>query len=287
MFRRNVSLRPKKRLSVHRRIALGTWSAPDDPTVHGTLKLPADPVLAYVAALQEQTGQRITITTVVAKAMAIVLQEVPDANVVIRWGRLYLREAVDIFVHVALQDKKTGKPDLSGITLRSADRRNLLELARELDRSVARVRENRDAALTRTRSQMRRMPQFLVRFALGFLGFVSYTLNLDPTLLGAPRDPFGGVAITNVGSLGLDTAYVPLVPYTRLPIFLAVGAVQREPVVVTDPDGTERVDIAAVLSLHATFDHRILDGSQVGHIADILRRIFADPAAAFGPVASS
>ena len=41
-----------------------------------------------------------------------------------------------------------------------------------------------------------------------------YTFNLDLSGLGMPRDAFGGVTITNVGSLGLDIAYVPLVPYT-------------------------------------------------------------------------
>ncbi len=282
MFPSNVSLTPKSRLAVHRRIALGTWSAPDDPTVHGTLKLRADPMLDYLAALREQTGQRVTITTAVARAMAVVLREVPDANAIIRWGRVYLREDIDIFVHVAIEDEKTGKPDLSGITLRHVDRRDMVDLARELDASVARVRARRDASMTRTRNQMRRMPQVLVSSALRLLSFLTYTLNIDAAVFGAPRDPFGGVALTNVGSLGLDTAYVPLVPYSRLPIFLAIGAVKREPVVVEDPNGTERIEIASVLSLHATFDHRVLDGSHVAQVANILRRVFNDPEATFG-----
>ena len=282
MFQSNVSLTPRSRLAVHRRIALGTWSAPDDPTVHGTLKLPADPMLDYLAALRVHSGQRVTITTAVARAMAVVLREVPDANAIIRWGRLYLRDDIDIFVHVSLMDEKTGKPDLSGVTLRHVDRRDMVDLARELDASVAKVRERRDASMVRTRNQMRQMPQALVRGALRLLAFLSYTLNIDASLFGAPRDPFGGLAITNVGSLGLDTAYVPLVPYTRLPVFLAVGAVTREPVVVQDADGSERIEIASVLPLHAAFDHRVLDGSHVAQMANILRRVFADPVAAFG-----
>ena len=278
MLQRNVAIRPKRRLSVHRRIALGTWAPPDDPTVHGTLKLPAGPMQAHLAAVTEATGQRVTITTAVARAMGIVLREVPDANVLIRWGRIYLRDDVDVFVHVALTDPVTGRQDLSGVTLRRVDQRSLPALAAELDRSVARVRADRDPAMAQTRSRMRQLPQLFVRGALRSMSFLSYTLNVDPTRLGAPRDPFGGVGITNVGALGLDTAYVPLVPYTRLPLFLAVGAIRREPVVEGDA-----VRIAPMLSLHATFDHRILDGSHVARMAQILRRIFEDPAAAFGP----
>ena len=56
-------------------------------------------------------------------------------------------------------------------------------------------------------------------------------LNLDLRWAGIPSDPFGSVMITNVGSLGLDTAYVPLVPYSHVPILLALGAVKDSAVV--------------------------------------------------------
>ena len=278
MIRRNVSVRLKERLSVHRRIALGTWAPPDDPTVHGTLRLRAEPVLDWVTRARAATGQRITLTSVVAKAMGIVLQEVPDANVLIRWGRIYLRQDIDIFVHVAFKDPVTGKHDLSGVTLRGVDSRTVSELAAELEASVSRVRQDDDPSMKATRRRMRQLPQVLMRRMLKSLSFASYTLNLDLSGIGSPRDPFGGVAITNVGALGLDTAYVPLVPYTRLPIFLAMGAVCDEPVVENG-----EVVPAKVLALHASFDHRILDGAQVARMANILRRVFANPDGELGP----
>jgi len=279
LIRRNVAVQLKKRLSVHRRIALGTWSPPDDPTVHGTLRLRAEPVLAWLERARERTGQRVTLTTVVVKAMGIVLREVPDANVLIRWGRIYLRQDVDIFVHVAFKDPVTGKQDLSGVTLRKVDERTVGDLAAELQASVTKVRADKDPAMKDTRRRMRQLPQVLMRGMLKSLSFASYTLNLDLSAVGSPKDPFGGAGITNVGALGLDTAYVPLVPYARLPIFLAMGAVRDEPVV----DNGEVVP-AKVLALHATFDHRILDGAQVARMADILRRIFADPDKELGPL---
>lgn len=275
---RNVALRPQTHLAVHRRIALGTWAPPDDPTVHGTINMPVGPMLAYLDAVQAATGQKVSLTTALAKAMAVVFQEVPDSNVIVRWGRIYLREDIDIFVHVALTDPDTGKHDLSGVTLRNVDQRTLTALAAQLERSVAKVRADKDPAMATTRKRMRVLPQWLMRLSLRFISFLSYTLNIDPTALGTPRDPFGSMGITNVGALGLDTAYVPLVPYTRLPIFLAMGEIRDEAVVV---DGA--LTVATMMGLHATFDHRILDGAHVGHMVGILRRIFADPEAAFGP----
>ena len=88
--------------------------------------------------------------------------------------------------------------------------------------------------------------------------------------------------ITNVGSLGLEEAYVPLVPYSRVPLLVAVGKVVEEPVV---RDG--QLAIAQTMKLFATFDHRILDGSHAAKMSRCLHACFADPVAAFGPLPES
>ena len=67
------------------------------------------------------------------------------------------------------------------------------------------------------------MPYFLLRPFLRLLSFLCYTLNLDLRGLGIASDPFGSLMITNIGSLGLDTAYAPLVPFSRVPILFAIG----------------------------------------------------------------
>ncbi len=82
--------------------------------------------------------------------------------------------------------------------------------------------------------------------------------------------------VTNIGSLGLDTAYAPLVPYSRVPIVIAVGAVKEEPVV---DDG--RLAIGKVMRLHATFDHRIIDGFHASVMSRVMREWMEDPYAHF------
>ncbi|RME23933.1 MAG: hypothetical protein D6798_12460, partial [Deltaproteobacteria bacterium] len=89
----------------------------------------------------------------------------------------------------------------------------------------------------------------------------------------------GSVMITNIGSLGLQEAYVPLVPYSHVPLLLAVGEVRQVPVV---EDGEVRV--GQVLPIFATFDHRILDGSHAAFMVRTIKRWFADPEAHFGPL---
>ena len=97
-----------------------------------------------------------------------------------------------------------------------------------------------------------------------------YTLNLK--LPGTAADPFGSIMITNIGSLGLDVAYVPLVPYSRVPILLAVGAIKDEPVV---SDG--KVVPGKIMRINATFDHRFIDGFHAATMSRIMRKWLEDP----------
>jgi pyruvate dehydrogenase E2 component (dihydrolipoamide acetyltransferase) len=78
--------------------------------------------------------------------------------------------------------------------------------------------------------------------------------------------------ITNVGSLGLDTAYVPLVPYSRVPILLALGSVRDSPVV---RDG--KVVVGKTMKVNATFDHRFIDGFHASVLSRVVRDWFEHP----------
>jgi pyruvate/2-oxoglutarate dehydrogenase complex dihydrolipoamide acyltransferase (E2) component len=89
---------------------------------------------------------------------------------------------------------------------------------------------------------------------------------------GMPKNAFGGACVTNIGSLGLDTAYVPVVPYTRVPIWVAPGEIADEPVV---EDGA--VVPGRVMRINATFDHRFIDGYHAMVLSRTLRRVLENP----------
>ncbi len=273
----NLRLRPKTNLSSFRRIAIGTWRTTYDPSVYGTLALRADTMLAYLDAIRARTGVRLTLSHVMAKAMAITLSEMPDANAVLRWNRIYLREDIGVFFQVALEDEKTGEIDLSGATIFDAHRKSLVEIVQEFENKVSTVRKGKDKNLEGSRSLFKKIPFFLLNTVLNLIGWLSFTLNLDLRFAGIPSDPFGSVMITNIGSLGLEEAYVPLVPYSHVPLVIALGAVKEEAVV----EGGEVV-IGKVQRAFATFDHRVLDGMHAAKMAKTLKRIFADPEAELG-----
>jgi pyruvate dehydrogenase E2 component (dihydrolipoamide acetyltransferase) len=270
----NLDLRRKRDLSPFRKIAIGTWRTTYDPSVYGTMELRMDAALAYLADFRARTGKKLTITHLFAKAAAEALARTPEANALMRWNRVYLRQSVAIFFQVAMVDEATGKIDLSGLTLYEVEKKSLGEIHDEFQERVGLVRSRKDPALEKSRSTMGALPTGLIHWVLRLLSFFMYTLNLDLRRFGLPRDPFGSMMITNVGSLGLDVAYPPLVPYSRVPILVALGAVRDAPVV---NDG--KLAVGKVMNVSVTFDHRFIDGAHAAGMARILRAFMEDPAA--------
>lgn len=269
---RHLDLQPLLDVASFRKLAIGTWQTAYDPTVYGTLTIRMDKALEYIEAFRRRTGRHVTVTHLLTKAVAQALRKCPDANALLRFNRIYLRKDVVISVLVVQPDEGTGKVDLTAARVEGADQKSLVQLADELEETIRAVRERKDRALETGKRTVRWVPFPLMNLFLKLLSFLMYTLNLDLSPLGMPRDPFGAATITNVGSLGLDTAYVPLVPYTRVPIFIAPGAVKEAPVV---EDG--KVVPGKVMNVNASFDHRFIDGYHASVLAKTVREMLENP----------
>jgi pyruvate/2-oxoglutarate dehydrogenase complex dihydrolipoamide acyltransferase (E2) component len=268
----NLELVKKTDVSSFRKIAIGTWATAYDPSVYGTMDIRMDEAMKYIAEFRQKTGKRITVSHLMAKAMGAVFQEVPDANAILRWNRVYLRKRIGAFFQVVMTDEGAGKTDLSGATIYDVEQKSLLQIHDEFQAKVDKVRARKDEALESTRKTFLSVPYFFLNRFLKLIGFFSFTLNLDLRWAGIPNDPFGSCMITNIGSLGLDKAYVPLVPYSRVPILLAVGAVKDAAIV---EDGA--VKIAKMMSINATFDHRFIDGFHAAVMSKVLRKWLEHP----------
>src|SRR5690349_6662883 len=191
-------------------IAIGTWRTTKDPSVYGSIEVEVDETLRYLEAFRAATGKRMTVTHLMAKAVGLVLAAMPDANAILRFNRIYLRQSVDVYFQVALKDEESGQIDLSGVTIREADRKPMAQIVDEFEAAAGKVRTGQDAEKEQTRQTFKRLPGWLVGPVLDVISFLTYTLNLDLRRLGIPKDPFGSAMVTNVGSLGLEEAYVPL-----------------------------------------------------------------------------
>lgn len=256
-------------LSSWRTIALNLWDKPRDPTVYGLIEVDMTRSLQYLDQLNSRSGtSRATVTHLVVKAIARALAAQPRANAVASRRRLYLRETIDIYCQVATD----GGDDLTGVKVECADGKSVAEIAQELAGAVQRVHAHRDAGSERTKRTVLRVPQRLLRPLLSIVEHLTYDRFWDLSRFGIAFDQFGSAMVSNVGSFGISNGLAPLVPASRVPIVLLVGATIEKPVA---RDG--RVFAAPCVTIGCTFDHRVIDGYQAGIMANIVRETLENP----------
>jgi pyruvate dehydrogenase E2 component (dihydrolipoamide acetyltransferase) len=268
-----------------RKIACGSWRTAGDPSVYALLEIEMSKALEFAEAYSQQHGVRITPSHLVAKAISHCLKVRPELNGLLRRGKVYLRRNVSIFFQVnvpgravnANRDERIAKAMLSGTTVHETEIKSLAEIARAFRAQAAEVRRGRDRSFAACYPIVSLLPWRLVRGFLNLGSWLIYGLNLDLGFLGFPRDPFGSVMITNVGGMGIDVAWAPLVPYTRVPLLLALGTIRDRAVVEKG-----EVKVRPVLSIGVTFDHRLIDGVHAAQMSDEFKKCFAEPAKYFG-----
>ena len=260
-------MRASARLTGWRRIASAMWRAPDDPQIFGALEIDAGPVLAFIARARA-AGHHVTPTHLVGRALAHVLQEVPELNVRIRRGRVRPRRSIDIFFITAVARGH----DLSGVAIASAEAKPAIAIARELAERSAAMKQGHDRDLAKTKRMLDRMPSFLLRGALNLTAFLTQELELDLPALSLRRAPFGSAMVTSVGMFGLPQGFAPLAWMYDVPVLILAGEITARPVVV---DG--RVQVRDILPITATIDHRYADGWHVSQAMKAFRAYLAAP----------
>ncbi|MBN1944496.1 MAG: 2-oxo acid dehydrogenase subunit E2 [Bradymonadales bacterium] len=270
-----VKVKPLYKTPPFRRVALGTWGHPTDPQIYGTLEVDLTKANEWKKK-HEKDGVKISPLPMVARAIALAMQQHPDLNGFIRFKKIYIRQSIDLFFQVATEHK-SGRHDLTGVRVTEADKKGVIQIAAEIAKKVERVRKKQDTDLQKTSRMLSWMPGWMVWVMLKAVAFLSYTLNLK--FPGLPPDSFGGCMITNVGSLGLDMAYAPLVPYSRVPLIILLGQAKPRPVVEDS-----NIAIREVLTLNATIDHRFCDGALLARMVRVIQEVFDNPDRYFEPI---
>lgn len=260
-----------------RKVATATWSSSSEASIFGWLHIDATNLLAWIERARTRAAARITVTHVVGKAVALGFADCPEANAALSLRGILRRETVDVFFSVAAE----GGRSVAGAKVRRADQLGVAEIAERLDASVSRIRKDGDTPLQRSQAMLKSLPAPVVKAALKVVSFASFDLGLSLDRLGVPTDPFGTAIVTNVGVLGLEQGFAPLMPHGRSPCIVTVGRVRDR---VWPVEGEPKV--RPVLTLGATFDHRIVDGHHLGKISGRIREILEDPERALGAPAA-
>jgi len=270
-----INLTKVKERAAFRKMAVGSWDTVADPSVYSFVEIDMTNALEFMETYSKENDVRVTPTHFVGLVIAKVIEKRPEINSMLRGSCLYQRDNVGIFFLVNIPCKKSGnaaKADLSGCTIHGVEKMNLKEIATIIAQKVEKVRSNEDKELSKTIKMLNALPWFMARRTVKLISFLNYGLNLDLEWAGIPKDPFGSVMITNVGSLGVDNALAPLTPHSRSPLFLTLGKINDRPWVV-DND----VKIRPVMSIGVTFDHRFMDGSHGAKMVALFKDYMENP----------
>ena len=269
ILKKNVKLMAPKPISPWRKISLGTWRPTSDSSVYSSIEVEVSKVNELLSQMSVKTGKKLKMSHFVGLICAKMLKNYPHLNSIIRFGQIYPRADIDLFFHVATDSKGE---DLSGTVIRSIDQLNITQISEQLNSSSESIRSGMDKTFEQSKKTIGMLPGIMMKPILDLLGFIMYSLNLWTPALGSPQDAFGSMMITNIGALGAHMAYVPIAAYSRVPLILCMGKVQKKPVVKSDA-----IEIGNVMNLSFTFDHRIIDGVVAAKMGAFLEEAFNHP----------
>ncbi len=255
----------------YRKISIASWSHPTDPSIYCQLEADTTKAINFIEELNNKRGtNEITLTHYVVKILGECFYKYNILNLVLIRNKLFLRKETNVFVSTLLRTKK-GK-DLSGVSVKDVPSLSIEQVAQTVGKQVDLLRKSKESEMEGFQSVVKWIPSLLLRIVYKMIDFVIYTLNLSPRLFGLPSDPIGSVIVTNIGSLGLENAFVPLSPYARCPLIVAIGKTKMKPVVEND-----KVVAKEITSLSFTLDHRYADGADAGLFLHYFKKIFENP----------
>ena len=161
--------------------------------------------------------------------------------------------------------------NLSSCVVHDITKLDLIKLYEVLSEKIERTKQNRDEVVKTQNRLLKKIPTPLMRYFLNISSFLLYTLNIR--FKGLPEDPFGSVMISNLGQMGIDNAFIPLVPYSRVPVLIAIGLVKPRPVATENRE----VTVKDILRINYTIDHRYIDGKSLAVMEKMLFFAFKNP----------
>jgi len=257
-----------KQMTTRRKLAIATWSAPAEGNIYGKLTVDVAEALRFLDWVRETTGEKVTVTHFVGRALAEAFKEMPGLNGRIFLGTYIPHDTIDVSFLVALEEGA----DLAKAKVRNLDKKKVSEVAAELRELATKLHNGQDDDFNKAKPLIKALPTWVLRPILWLTGWLSSAAGMNIKALGVSPYAFGSAIVTSVGMLGVDEAYVPPTPFARVPCYVLLGAIRDMPAVV---DG--EITIQKQLILTTTLDHRFVDGFQAGILGKKMRELFQNP----------
>ena len=248
--------------------AAAIYTTPTDSRVYGTLDVDVTDAKRFLDK-KRGSGTKITMThlatAVLARAVAF---DVPEMNCFIRRGAVVGRQRIDVTVPVAIG----GGEGVAAVLVKDAHARTVTSIAEEIRAGAIDNRAGTESKVVQNKYLLNRVPWPFRRPVFRFLKWITVDMGVKIKSLGLSADSFGSFVVSDIGSFGLNTGMTSLMPAAKIPAVIVLGKIE-EKVVVRNGE----MVIRTMLPLTGTFDHRIVDGLQIGKLARGIKRNFRKP----------
>jgi hypothetical protein len=226
--------------------------------------------LAFIEERGRAAEKKISLFQIVLAAMVRTFVERPDLNRFVVGGKLRQRARIEFSFAIKRAMRDDAPLTTTKVAFEPDD-----GLDRIGERMAAPIREGRSGKKTTSDVEMdwfSLLPAFVLRLLLLLQRWLD-ALNLLPAAMIRADPLYTSMFFTNLGSVGLDSAYHHLFDYGTCPFFVAVGKVKKA--VLVGEDGAPVV--RDVVSLKYSFDERIVDGLYCARSLDVFQRYLEDP----------
>ena len=244
------------------------YTTPTDSRVYGTLDIDVTEAKKFLDRRREE-GVKLTMvhltTAVLARAIGF---DVPEMNCFIRRGAVGGRKHMDVMVPVQVG----GDAGVTPAIIRNAHARKVTDIAEDIRSKAARSRGGSEIKAAKNKYVLNRIPWPLRRPVFLLLKWITVDMGIEIKALGLSAHSFGSFVVSDIGSFGLNTGMTALMPAAKVPCVVVLGKIEEKPVVRNG-----EIVIRTILPLTGTFDHRIVDGMQIGKLARSIKRNFRKP----------
>lgn len=143
----------------------------------------------------------------------------------------------------------------------------------QLEKIVTKARkENKNDSATDDMGTLVKLPRFLLRIIVKFLGWMEYHGWYPASLM--KEDPYYSTFfVSNLGSIGMNADYHHLTEWGTNSVFVIIG--KKHPAPVWDENGN--MTMRDVLKLGMTVDERIADGYYYANTMRLMKELIAHP----------
>lgn len=250
-----------------RKVASTIYRKPIDSKIYGSVDIDVTELEKFIASKRKE-GVKTTLTYIMTLIIGRAIKnDVPELNTFVKRGKITPRDQVDATVSVLLQGGQMGS-----VKVENADQITIAGLSNEITEKINQSRKGNENDTMQSKSLLSSVPWPFRTWLFKLYRMVTIDWGVSIPGIGLSANSFGSYVVSNIGSVGLDTGYGALLPSANVSIVMILGNVMKKPVVIQDNIVPRRV-----LTLSATLDHRVVDGSHGGKLFRAIKHYVKNP----------